>query len=180
MKKLIIFFTLCLALIWSAKGNCQNVTFMGISLHQSFESFGDQLSQKATFEEGHYDPMNHRTASFHAYFAGFRGCFVRISEDDYKLLNSIWIDLPRYIGETRMRESKVDYQNLISSYAQKYGKPRVQYDFLADITNSFNVGNVDIDINYIDFSKGNDPTKEAYIYIVYTIRNGQKINSKDF
>ena len=26
MKKVIIFFTLCLALIWSAKGNCQNVT----------------------------------------------------------------------------------------------------------------------------------------------------------
>lgn len=61
--------------------------------------------------------------------------------------------LPIYEGTGRVKQSVIDYQNLVRAYTQKYGNPKVEYDRLVDITNTFYVENVEIRIEYTNYSK---------------------------
>jgi hypothetical protein len=176
MKKNFLF--LCATLICTM--SLGQVRFLDIPINQSFDSFGEALCQKATLKDAHTNIfLGTRQATFIANFAGFYGCGVDVFENESHWMDNIWVILPAYEGTARVKQARLDYDNLVTSYKQKYGKSEVQYDtFDGDIVNTFLVGNIEISIGFYDFSK-DDIGNEASIHIHYNILSGRKIDNRD-
>ena len=156
------------------------VRFLDIPINQSFDSFGETLCQKATLRDAHTTViLGTRQATFSANFAGFPNCSVVIYENESHWMDNIWVILPAYEGIARIKQAKLDYDNLVTSYKQKYGKSEVQYETLGgDVVNTFLIDNIEISVGIFDFSKGN-LGNEASIHIHYYILSGRKIDSRD-
>ena len=84
------------------------VTFMGISINQSYLAFNQQLSQKATF-----DGETHQSASYYGNFAGIDGCYIIVESSNDKKVSKV--------SAIRRGLSKEVMNTVFSTYKQKYG-----------------------------------------------------------
>ena len=117
MKKIIsIIFSLCLVLCVSAQAVSPHMTFKGIPIDGTIESFSQKLVEKGFTVVG----ANSQMVALSGTFAGFEGCTVAVNSLEKKNLTSMVVVM--FPEKDKWAVLEAQYAYLKDMLTEKYGK----------------------------------------------------------